>query len=168
MRLIEHLRGRRLTLASPLPPHVIERQIKRAIVSAMWSFKSGVTGRAGGGRLRLRYHRPFWQYGGQPVLSGRIVEANHGSRLELTFRPPLAVLAFFGLWYAFWIFFAISLPVSDRWTPATGEVWLFVGIVAVMMLFPPAMHFGATFRAEVELERILDFIEQRAKARVVG
>jgi hypothetical protein len=95
LRLSDYFRGKRLTLATRLPPAEVERRIKDAAESIFYPFATGAVGWARYSVARLRYRRFFWlSYSAKPVLAGRIRAQGSGSRLDLNYRAPLLMYLF--------------------------------------------------------------------------
>ena len=169
MRLGDYLRGIRLTMTSPLPPHELERRINEATVSRFLPFSKGVSGWARFSRLRLR-HRRRMRNDGQAVLAGRITEGNRGSHLDLRYGAPLPILVFFAFWYA--ILLGLVLPFllfgPESTTSSPADTWLITAFIAFFGIFPLALLFFFRMSADDDLAALVAFLEREVQAQSAG
>jgi hypothetical protein len=117
------------------------------------------------GHIRLRYRSFVFEYNAKPVLSGRIQDAPSGSTLDLRYRAPAWVYAFYLFWYLFLVFIAVALLANDWAAELTGrDKAMAVAIVAVFLVAPVGLHAVGTRRSDEELADLMDFLTLNAGA----
>jgi hypothetical protein len=168
MRLRDYLRGYPLVMQSRLRGDEVQRRINAAAVSGFSPFECGVAGWARFGRIRLRYRQGFIDYGGSPILAGRISDELGPTQLILRYRAPLPAYLSFFIRYAFLLLVAVgflSLGISPGDGPSL-EAFV-IGVILFLLLAPIVMHFVFTRHADAHFETIIKFLEEVAEARVL-
>ena len=170
MRLRDHFLGYSLEMRSRLRPDEIERRINQAAVSQLAPFKTGIAGWARFGRIRLRY-RPsrFFDYGGSPILAGRIHADSLPVRLTLRYRAPIPVSLFFALWYGI-ILLSLSMMLAEGVFSefSIDEAAISGGMLLFFFIAPIAMHYLATRRADANFDLLVRFVEEHAEATIIS
>jgi hypothetical protein len=165
MRLKDYFAGERFRLRSSLSARTVAERINEAAGSALWPFTTGIVGGVWAGHVRLRYRSSIFEYNAKPVLSGRLQDAPTGSSLDLRYRAPVWVYAFYVVWYLFLAFVAVGL-LANGWAPeVTGsDKAMAVAIFAVLLVAPVGLHAFGTRRSDEELADLMDFLAQHAQA----
>jgi hypothetical protein len=166
MRLGDYFRGLKLTLASPLPPAEVECRVNAAAASPLRPFALGILGKAGAGRLALRYRPSIFAYNGMPQLTGTIDAHRRGALLRLSYRGRLPVRLAFPLAYAMVAAMAVALLASGEFAAGIGpgEIALLVTLMVLVPLLPLAIHRFAIRNAEEGLERMVAFLRDTVEA----
>jgi hypothetical protein len=166
MRLRDYFAGECFRLRSPLSARTVAERINEAAGSALWPFAMGVVGGVWSGHIRLRYRSSLFEYNAKPVLAGRIREAPSGSSLDLRYRAPVLICAFYLIWYLFLAFFAVGFLANSGASEFTGgDKAMAVAILAMLFVAPVGLHAVGTRRSEEELAEMLDFLCRHAEAK---
>lgn len=166
MKVAEYLKGRPVRLVSPLDPATVQAAINAHTRSGFQPFGKGVVGWVRMGRVRLRYRAGFFDYNAKPVLVGRAENDMGRTRLELSYRAPLKVYGFIFLWFLiltiFWGIVSQALAQASSLESIALKLVLFL----VYLLMPLWVHWIGTLDAEEELDLLLQFLRQHAKAEI--
>lgn len=166
MRFKDSLVGKKMALRSPLPLHEVTKRINKTSGSIFWPFGSGVVGHAIFGRIHLRYQSGPFEYNAKPILAGKAKDAFGATDLDMAFRSPRWVVAFFVFWYAFLILMTslltYSVVASDN---DVGTVLPFFIILPIFVILPVGIHTIMTWKSEDELALLLDFLEREVQAK---
>ena len=170
MRLLDYLRGRRLTMVTPLPAREVERRISAAAVSMARPGAAGVSGWARVGRLQLWVRESGWSVSASPVLAGRIASELVGSRLYLWLRPPLWAYYSLGAWYATAASTYTTLVGAGGWSldRLGGELAAATLLFAAALLIPLRFNPGGEVFADPDAAEMIEFLELEAKAKRAG
>tara|TARA_Y100000815_G_scaffold117620_2_gene106159 strand:+ start:318 stop:596 length:279 start_codon:yes stop_codon:yes gene_type:complete len=88
-----------------------------------------------------------------------------GSSLELRYRAPLWVYAFYLLWYLFLTRVA-DIVVADGWDPDMTSVdkVMAVGVIGLLLVAPLGLHAVGTRNSDEELADLVGFLSQQVEA----
>lgn len=167
MRLADYFFGVRRQLQSPASARIVADRINEAASSSLWPFTTGVVGGVWSGHLRLRFRTSFLEFNAKPVLTGRLRETPSGSCLDLNYRAPAWVYAFYLAWYLslgsviLLMLGAIGVRNTDLQGGELASVW--AGLI-LLLIAPLMFHYLGTRRSDDDLERLLDFLAQQADA----
>jgi hypothetical protein len=166
-RIRDYFVGRRLRLATRLPPDEAARRINDGAASILSPFATGVIGWARFGRIRLRYRRSlWWRSDARPILAGRIRADRGGSLIHLNYRGPLPLIVFLPFWYAALVLMAVVFLASVLSSGVeTAFVFAFPLMLVVMLIFPAALVRFSLTRADADFEEMLAFLRTSLAAR---
>lgn len=165
MRLKDYFAGRSLALRSKLSAEVVAERINHSVVSPLLPFSSGVTGGVWLGILRLRYRTSIFEYNAKPILAGRIFEDLNGSIIDLKYRAPLWVYAFFIVWYTV-LALVVGILTVNVFSPGVSETQMIMGFAITLILLgaPIGLHALGTQSSEEEFENLINFLVEHAEA----
>lgn len=153
-----------MRLISPLDHRTVQAAITANTQAPFWPFATGAVGWARMGWVRLGYKSGFFDYNAKPVLVGR-VEADMGRTvLDLRYRAPLKVYGFLVLWFLFMILPWRILSDAASHSLSLETVGWELGFFLLYLLAPLGVHWFGTLDADQELELLLEFLRQHAKA----
>jgi len=167
MRFVDYFFGMRRQLRSPTSARIVADRINGAAGSVLWPFTTGVVGGVLSGHLRLRFRSSPFEYNAKPVLSGRLWETPNGSSLDLNYRAPAWVYAFYLFWYGFlalvllMMFGQIGVRTPDLQSAELSRVW---ALLISLLIAPVVMHYVGTRRSNEDFERLMDFLAEQADA----
>ena len=166
MHLRDYFAGQRLTLRSALPVETVSERINEEAGFALSPFTTGVVGYVWWGYIRLRYCTWLFEYNAKPVLCGRLSEDGNGSRLDLRYRAPVWIYAFYLFWYLLLASMAVEVlghvgPANSAGSETIGPI----ATLAILAIAPLGLHMFGTRRSDDDLAELLNFLAECAEAR---